>query len=265
MLDLASIDSIKSAAAEINAMTEHIDILINNAGISLQSRSPVATPGGRTVDLQFFINHLGTFLFTSLLLPKIVAAGSKSGKGSARVVNLASHGHRLSPIRFSDIPFEKGLYDVPDAEMPPRDIKESFRTLKDGYPGFIGYGQAKTANILHAMELDRRLKKADSDVLALSVHPGTIETELSRDLSPEGRKAMSETAPAGVCKTLDQGAATTMVAAFDPKLGEAQIEGALYLADCQYHTERLAAHATDGAIAEKLWAETENMLGVTCL
>lgn len=246
-------------------MTKHIDVLINNAGISHQSRSPVATPSGKTVDLQFFINHLGTFLFTSLLLPKIVAAGSNSPKGAARVVNLASHGHRLSPIRFSDIAFEKGLYDVLDAEKPPRDIKESFLTVKDGYPGFIGYGQAKTANILHAMELDRRLRKTGANVLALSVHPGTIETELSRDLSPEGRKAMSETAPAGVHKTLDQGAATTLVAAFDPKLGEVHVAGPLYFADCQHHTERLAAHAADGAVAERLWAETEDMLGVTCL
>lgn len=264
-LDLASIDSIKSAAADVNAMTEQIDVLINNAGISHQSRSPVVTPGGTTVDLQFFINHLGTYLFTSLLLPKIIAAGSKSAKGSARVVNLSSHGHRLSPIRFSDYAFRKGLYDVPDAEKPPRDIKESFLTLNDGYPGFIGYGQAKTANILHAVELDRRLKKAGANVIALSVHPGTIETDLSRDLSPEGRKAMMGTAPAGVFKTRDQGAATSIVAAFDPKLSEMQVEGPLYLADCQYHTERLAAHATDGAAAERLWAETEIMLGVSCL
>lgn len=234
--------------------------------MTLHSRRPVTTPGGTTVDLQFFINHIGTFLLTSLLLHKVITAGQTSPKGSARVINLSSHGHRLSPIRFSDYAINKAPYDVPDAEKPPTDAPPAFLALnEEGYPGFIGYAQSKTANLLHAMELDRRLKKAGANVLALPVHPGTIATELSRDLSPEGKKAIDGTAPAGIFKTLDQGAATTIVGAFDPGLAEVEVEGPLYLADCQYHTERLAAHATDPVSAEKLWLETEKMLGISCL
>ena len=266
ILDLASLDSIKSAAAEINAQADHIDVLINNAGINMQSRKPVTTPSGATVDLQFFVNHVGTFLLTSLLLPKIIEAGKSAHKGGARVVNLASHGHRLSPIRFSDYAFEKAPYDVPDAEKPPANAPEHFLKLNDeGYPGFIGYGQSKTANLLHALELDRRLKGAGANVRALPVHPGTIITELSRDLGEEGTKTIYGTAPGGFFKNLDQGAATTLVGAFDPKVGEMEVEGPVYLADCQYDTEKLAACGSDPVAAGRLWAETEKMLGISCL
>lgn len=266
MLDLASLDSIKSAAADINAQVDHIDVLVNNAGINTASRKPVTTPGGTTVDLQFFVNHVGTFLLTSLLLPKITEAGKKARRGAPRVVNLASHGHRLSPIRFSDYAIEKGPFDVPDAEKPPTNAPEHFLELnEEGYSGFIGYGQSKTANLLHAMELDRRLKEGGANVRAVAVHPGTIITELSRDLSPAGEKAVYGTAPGGFFKSLDQGAATTIVGAFDPKLGEAEVEGPLYLDDCQYNTERLAPCGSDPVAAERLWAETEKMLGISCL
>ncbi|SPO06223.1 related to short-chain dehydrogenase [Cephalotrichum gorgonifer] len=264
ILDLASSDSIKSAAAEINSVADHIDVLINNAGLTLKSRQPVKTPGGTTVDLQFSINHLGTFLFTSLLLPKVIAAGANAPKGSTRVVNVGSHAHRLSPIRFSDYALYRAPYDVPEAERPPTGVSDAMIRSIDGYPGFIGYGQSKTANILHAMELKRRLEKAGANAIAVAVHPGTIDTGLSRDLDEGGRKAIEGTAVNGVFKTLDQGAATTIVGAFDPKLAEVEVEGPLYLADCQYRTV-LGAHAADPVAAERLWAETEKMLEITCL
>lgn len=231
-----------------------------------QSRDAVTTPGGTVVDRQLFVNHVGTFFLTSLLLPKVIAAGKNAPKGATRIVNVASHGHRLSPIRFSDYAIQKGAFDVPDAEKPPAGAPEMwFKVDDEGYPGFIGYGQSKGANILHVVELNARLGKTGANVLAVPVHPGTISTELSRSLNPEGKKAIDGTAPGGVFKTLDQGAATTIVGAFDPKLSEAQVEGPLYLADCQYNKERLAPHASDPAIAGRLWVETEKMLGVSCL
>lgn len=153
---------------------------------------------------------------------------------------------------------------MPDSQKPPPGLPEGFLRLIDGYPGFIGYGQSKTANILHATELVRRLKKNGDSILALSVHPGTIETALSRDLDEEARKVIDNTAPGGSWKTLDQGAATTIVAAFDPKLAELDVAGGQaigYLADCQLADHLVAEHAKDPYNAEMLFHESERMLG----
>ncbi|KAJ3524371.1 hypothetical protein NM208_g12081 [Fusarium decemcellulare] len=266
ILDLSSIDSIKSAAAEINSTLDRIDILINNAGVSQLTRDPVITPGDIKVDLQFFTNHLGPFLFTELLLPGLLKAGSQAGKGEPRIVNLSSHGHRLSPIRFSDYAFERELYDgVPEEERPPTTVAPGFLQIRNGYAGFIGYGQSKTANVLHSVELTRRLQSKGANVMALAVHPGSIETGLNRNLDDKGKETLGGTAPGGVWKSIDEGAATTLVAAFDPKLVEIESRGYWYLADCQLADQRLADHARDPKAAERLWAETEKMLGITSI
>lgn len=152
---------------------------------------------------------------------------------------------------------------MPDSQKPPPGLPEGFLRLIDGYPGFIGYGQSKTANILHATELARRFKRNDDGIVALSVHPGTIETELSRDLDEEGRKVIDNTAPGGSWKTHDQGAATTIVAAFDPALAELDVGGEVigYMADCQLADHLVAEHAKDAYNAEMLFHESERMLG----
>ncbi|KAK7419275.1 hypothetical protein QQX98_003427 [Neonectria punicea] len=265
-LDLSSIESIRVAAADINAHLNRLDVLINNAGITLQARDTITTPGGTKVDLQFFTNHVGPFLLTELLLPKLLSAAPDSAKGGPRIVNVSSHGHRLSPIRFSDYAIERDLYDgVPEEERPPTGLLPGFLQSVGGYYGFVGYGQSKTANILHSFELSKRFQKAGTNVLALSVHPGTIDTGLSRSLDEQGKKTLDGTAPAGIWKSIDQGAATTLVAAFDPGLAD---EGdtteiiSWYLADCQSAREKLAPHATDSKCAERLWHETERMLGI---
>lgn len=266
-LDLASLDSIEAAAAQIDSLVDHIDVLINNAGVCHFSRNAVKTPGDTMVDLQFFTNHLGPFFLTHLLLPKLRAAEKSSNtdnKGAVRVINVSSHGHRLSPVRFYDYQIYHYVYDgVPESQKPPRDIPEDMLKLVDGYPGFIGYGQSKTANILHATELTRRFKKRGDNILALSVHPGSIHTDLSRGLDEEGRKTIAGTAPAGQWKTLDQGAATTIVAAFDPKLVELDVGGEVvgYMADCQLGDQFVAEHAKDPENAQTLFHESERMLG----
>lgn len=265
-LDLASLDSIKDAAAKIDELVDKVDVLINNAGACHFSRNAVKTPGDTMVDLQFFTNHIGTFHLTHLLLPKLRTA-DKSGagpRGSARIVNVSSHGHRLSPVRFYDYQISHYVYDgVPESQKPPRGLPEGMLKLNDGYPGFIGYGQSKTANILHATELTRRLKRNGEGIVAVSVHPGTIKTELSRDLDEEARATIDNTAPGGLWKTLDQGAATTIVAAFDPKIGEMDIGGDVfgYFSDCQLGDELLAEHAKDLENAQTLFHESERMLG----
>jgi NAD(P)-dependent dehydrogenase (short-subunit alcohol dehydrogenase family) len=268
VLDLSSIESIKKAAKEIVESVDHIDVLINNAGLNLQSRDPVVTPGGITVDLQLYTNHVGPFLFTDLLLAKQLSPKATASSGISRIVNVSSHGHRLSPIRFSDYAFEKDLYDgVPEEQRPPTNVNPGFLQLKDGFPGFVAYGQSKTANILHAVELTRRLQERGESAFAVSVHPGTINTGLMRNLDGQGKETMGGTAPGGVWKTLDQGCATTLVAAFDPSLptlASKAPDGAqcLYLADCKLADDKLAPHAANAKNARKLWEETEKMLEI---
>lgn len=265
-LDLSSLDSIKAAAAQIDSLVDHVDVLINNAGINLLTREPIKTPGDTVVDSTFFINHLGPFFFTHLLSPKLRAATSHAkGLGATRIVNLSSHGHHLSPVRFYDYQFSHYVYDgVPESQKPPKNLPESFLKTEDGYPYFIGYGQSKTANILHATELARRFKKHGDDILALSVHPGSIRTELSRNLDADGLAAIETTATPEQWKTLDQGAATTIVAAFDPKLAELDVGGQVfgYLSDCQLAEDVLAEYAKDTYNAQMLYHESERMLGV---
>ncbi|EPE02438.1 retinol dehydrogenase 13 [Ophiostoma piceae UAMH 11346] len=253
LLDLSSTTSIHAAAVSVAALAGHVDVLINNAGVSTPERHPVTAPDGTELDTQFMTNHLGVFLWTALLLPLLKAALS------ARIVNISSQGHRLSPVRFSDYAFRRGLYDVPDAEKPAADLASFFTSTVDGYAGFLGYGQSKSANILHAIELSRRL--SSTGIRSFSVHPGTIETELSRSLDKEGQDTIAKTAPKGFWKTQDQGAATTMVAAFDPALAEVDMATTVgYLSDCQLRDDMVGVHAQGKALATRLWTESERLL-----
>ncbi|CAK7200479.1 hypothetical protein SEUCBS139899_003175 [Sporothrix eucalyptigena] len=266
-LDLADVNSVRKAAASVAAVVDRVDVLINNAGISTPERLSAKAPNGTEVDGQFLTNHLGVFLWTALLLPLLrTAAASRP----ARVVNLTSQGHHLSPVRFSDYAFRQGLYNVPADEKPRDGLPPFFVKTIDGYPGFLGYGQSKTANILHATELARRLKASahpeDSQISVFSVHPGTIETELSRSLDAEGQETIAKTAPKGLWKTQDQGAATTLVAAFDPALKEADVAGGAvvgYLSDCQLRDDMVAEHAKGADKAKRLWTESEKLLQFT--
>lgn len=264
-LDLTSLDSIKAAAAQVDSLIPHLDILIHNAGIMNINRDAITTPDNTVVDCQFFTNHLGPFYLTYLLLPKLRAAPKSTKKGTTRIVNISSQGHRLSPVRFYDYQIYHYVYDgVPESQKPPRGLPEAFLRTVDGYPGFIGYGQSKTANILFATEISRRFRQRSEDIVAFSVHPGTIDTELSRSLDEEGRKTIDNTAPGGLWKTLDEGAATTVVAAFDPALGGLEVGGEGvwgYLADCQLADGMLAEHAKDEEFARVLFRESERMLG----
>jgi len=130
-LDLTSLAAVRSAAKAIDAIASAIHVLMNNAGVMF-------TPFGRTADgfeMQFGTNHLGHFELTRLLEPQLAAAGG------ARIVNLSSDGHRLADIDFDDPNWQHRAYDK-----------------------FAAYGASKTANILHAVELDRRLRDRVQDV-----------------------------------------------------------------------------------------------------
>src|SRR6185295_18546113 len=136
--DLASLASIRAFTDTFLADGhDRIDVLIGNAGI-------MACPQGTTADgfeLQFGTNHLGHFVLVNRLMP-LLLTGSP-----ARIVNLSSAGHRFGDVSLDDPGFETTPYDA-----------------------WVSYGRSKTANILFAVELDRRLR--DRGVRATAVHPG---------------------------------------------------------------------------------------------
>ncbi len=233
-LDLTSLASARAAAGAICGAYAKIDLLVNNAGV-------MYTPFERTVDgfeLQFGVDHLGHFVFTNHLLPSLLAGAP------ARVVNLSSGGHASSDIHWDDPNYMTREYDK-----------------------FESYGQAKTANILFSVELDRRY--APHGVQSYAVHPGMIVTELARYMTRDDLKLlMSRIADSaassasgdpnvGTYKSVAQGAATSVWAATAAELDG---HGGSYLADCQICTTH-APWALDPEGAKRLWSLSEDLVG----
>ncbi|KAN0115517.1 NAD(P)-binding protein [Hyaloscypha variabilis] len=248
ILDLSSQSSIRSAAKELNALTQKLDIVINNAALNVPDYE--TTQEG--IEMHFGTNHVGLFLLTNLILPSVLAATSSSTPGSTRIVNMTSAGHRLSPIRFSDYNFRKVVGELPVEERPPEGLPKALTDPERPYSPFVAYGQSKTGNILFSVSLTEAL--GGRGVRSFSVHPGSIWTGLARNLDEQGQALIKATGK--VWKTGDQGAATAMVAAFNPKLND--VLGG-YLADCQLAPA--AEFATDPKIAERLWGLSEELVG----
>ncbi|KAF2104818.1 putative retinol dehydrogenase 12 [Rhizodiscina lignyota] len=232
-LDLSSLSKVRQAAEEFNNCTDipKLDVLIANAAV-------MACPFKMTEDgeLQFATNHLGHFLFTQLVMHKIIAAGPGS-----RIVNVSSTGHRFSDIRWDDINFENGK----------------------AYDPWMAYGQSKTANMLYAISLAEKLKP--KGIQAFSVHPGGINTNLGRHIPRDTMIEMGYydkdgnpvNSAAITWKSIGEGASTTIVAAFDPRIAD---RSGAYLADCKI-AEPLNPYAKDPVGAERLWKLSEKLVG----
>lgn len=190
-VDLASCKSVRDAAVEINSSVVKIDALINNAGIMGAKFS--LTP--EKVESHLGTNHIGHFLLTNLLIPKLEAAG----KG-ARIVNVSSQMYQFSEVRFDDYNFSDGAT----------------------YNAWEAYGQSKTANILFSVALAERLAKRG--IKSFSLHPGNIQTtNLSAGVDPAawstvGPMFESKKVDIPKEKTMDEGCATSLAAALDPTL-----------------------------------------------
>ncbi len=236
VLDLSKLDSVRRGADDIAKRFSRIDRLINNAGV-------MACPLGRTaegLDTQLGTNHLGHFVLTARLIPQLLAAPP------ARIVNLSSAGHRLSPFRFDDPFFEA-----------------------DDYDKWTAYGQAKTANVLFSVALDKRFK--DRGIRCYAVHPGAIRTELGRHMDENDVKdllARRANRSPMIFKQLPQGAATTVWAATAPELDQ---RGGVYCEDCGVAEpiedpnldKGVLSWALDEATAERLWSLSEEWSGET--
>ena len=241
-LDLASLKSVRAAADKLVADGRTFDVIIANAGV-------MATPFGKTEDgfeTQFGTNHVGHFVFVNRIAKLI--------KDGGRLVNLSSSGHRFSNVDVNDPNFETTTYDP-----------------------FVAYGRSKTANILFAVEFDRRHR--DRGVRATAVHPGGIATELARHM-PDGAieawvtQIQEQRAAAGEApfefKSIPQGAATSVWAGV---VASADEVGGKYCEDCQVAelipadsqvsaiSQGIRSYALDAENAKALWKKSEEMVG----
>lgn len=178
IIDLSNLDSVRKAAAEVRTILaaegRELDILFNNAGINFFERRL----NNEGVELQFATNYLGPWLLTNLLLPLILPTSPSSAqpsqpdqaKRSKRIINTSSEAHRISPVRFSDINQTPGV-KVAEGEEPRRGLPKGILKRDGGYEPSIAYAQSKTAQVLHAVGLNKRLR--DRRVGSLAVMPGS--------------------------------------------------------------------------------------------
>lgn len=230
-LDLSSLASVREFTDGVARDLDHLNVLIANAGV-------MACPEGRTADgfeTQFGTNHLGHFVLVNRLRPLLGDGG--------RIVNLTSAGHRFGDVDLDDPFFDRTPYDP-----------------------WIAYGRSKTANVLFAVELDRRGK--DAGVRAAAVHPGGIMTELGRHLTEETTQALLAARGERKMswKTIPQGAATSVWTAV---VADADEIGGRYCEDCAVSPviddpvtmPGVMPYALDAERAQALWARSEELVG----
>ncbi|MBB4922418.1 SDR family NAD(P)-dependent oxidoreductase [Kitasatospora kifunensis] len=204
-----------------------LHILVNNAGV-MACPEQYTTQGW---ELQFASNHLGHFALATGLRPALAA------DGAARIVVVSSSGHQISPVVFDDVNFAFRPYDP-----------------------WLAYGQSKTAGILFAREATRRW--AADNITANALMPGAIYTNLQRHTNGRG----SGKVPAELIKTVEQGAATSVLLATSPRLDGI---GGRYFVDCN-ETETVdrrttdlhgvARYALDPDGAKRLWDLSQRLL-----
>ncbi|KAL0932932.1 short-chain dehydrogenase reductase family oxidoreductase [Colletotrichum truncatum] len=267
LLDLSSQASVRAAADKINSSADipKIHGIINNAGI-------MAIPEKTLVDgveLTFATNHVGHFLFTNLVIEKLIAA-VKASETPVRIVNLTSFGHFFAPVRFSDINLDKKSVDLPEEERPLLEMTKQFygQDLSDvSYDGMMAYAQSKTANVLYTISLNQKLG-GKYGIESFAVHPGAVDTNISQHVSQEEMDALKDrVSKMGIPliqKTKEQGANTSVLAAVDPSLGpvdlSADVAKGVYLADCKATEDGCAPHAKRLKDAERLWELTEGLV-----
>jgi NAD(P)-dependent dehydrogenase (short-subunit alcohol dehydrogenase family) len=230
-LDLSSLDSVRAAAAELRAGHDRIELLINNAGVMYTPRRTTADG----FELQFGTNHLGHFALTGLLLDRLLAT-----EGS-RVVTVSSVGHRIrARINFDDLNFERS------------------------YSRVAAYGQSKLANLMFTYELQRRLARTGSTLIAVAAHPGGSNTELVRN-SPVWLRALNSVFGPLFSQSASMGALPTLRAATDPTVLGGQYYGPDGFREVRGHPTLVesSVHSHDTDTQRRLWTASEDLTGVT--
>jgi NAD(P)-dependent dehydrogenase (short-subunit alcohol dehydrogenase family) len=228
-LDLGSLASIRSAAAELRATHARIDLLINNAGVMYTPRQTTADG----FELQFGTNHLGHFAFTGLLLDRLLPVPG------SRIVTVSSAGHRIqAAIHFDDLQWERS------------------------YSRVGAYGQSKLANLMFTYELQRRLAPHGTTI-ALAAHPGVSNTDLVRNLPAPLRALAGILAPL-LTQRPEMGALPTLRAATDPAAMGGQYYGPDGWGEVRGYPKLVnsSPDSHNRATQQRLWTVSEELTGV---
>jgi NAD(P)-dependent dehydrogenase (short-subunit alcohol dehydrogenase family) len=237
-LDLADLDSVRAFAGGItNDYPDGIDLLINNAGVMAPPRKETADG----FELQFGTNHLGHFALTGLLLDSL-----KKVPGS-RVVTVSSNAHKMGNLDFDDLQREHG------------------------YRRWSAYGQSKLANLVFALDLQKRLAEADLEVESMAAHPGYSTTNLQgagtglgNDIMALISKPLFKLGDWTIAQDAEAGALPTLYAATVPDLA-----GGSYIGPDGFGEQRGAPtivdprrKAKDTGDADRLWQVSTDLTGV---
>jgi NAD(P)-dependent dehydrogenase (short-subunit alcohol dehydrogenase family) len=229
-LDLSSLDSVRAFAERFRGAHDGLDLLINNAGVMAPPRSETADG----FELQFGTNHLGHFALTGLLI------GSMEGREDARVVTLSSTAHKTGRIAFDNLGGERRYFR------------------------WRAYGQSKLANLLFALELERRLRAAGSTVKSLAAHPGYAATNLQFAAPPLVDRLFMRVGNAVIAQSEEMGALPTLYAATAPDVPGGTYVGPDGLAEQRGHPKPVSPNraARNEDVARRLWDVSEQMTGV---
>jgi NAD(P)-dependent dehydrogenase (short-subunit alcohol dehydrogenase family) len=230
-LDLASLESVKRFAETFRRAHDGLDLLINNAGV-------MASPRRETADgfeLQFGTNHLGHFALTARLI------GELEGREDARVVTLSSQAHRTGRISFDNLAGEHRYFR------------------------WRAYGQSKLANLLFALELERRLSAAGSTVKSMAAHPGYAATNLQSAAAPLADRLLMKVGNLVIAQSDEMGALPPLYAATEPGLPGGTYAGPDGIGEQRGHPKPVAPNgaARNERLAQKLWDVSEQMTGVS--
>jgi NAD(P)-dependent dehydrogenase (short-subunit alcohol dehydrogenase family) len=230
LLDLAALASVRTAAGELHDRYDHIDLLVNNAGVMWTPRQTTADG----FELQFGTNHLGHFALTGLLLDRLLATPG------SRVVTISSVVHRTGRLHFDDLQLERR------------------------YGRFRAYCQSKLANLMFSYELQRRLAAAGAGTLAVAAHPGISQTELTRHLPRGLRTAAYRRLEPLYSQTAEMGALPTLRAATDPAVRGGEYYGPDGFAEIRGYPKRVGSNrrSHDVKAQRRLWAVSEELTRV---
>ncbi|KAJ7746630.1 hypothetical protein B0H16DRAFT_1889037 [Mycena metata] len=230
--NLASLAAVRTAAAEVNAYAEPLHVLVNNAAAIAQPTFKLTADG---IELQMATARVGPFLFTNLLVPKLLASATE--QYTPRVVYVSSIAQSMrTGVNFDTI-------KAPTSET---------------YNHVDSYCQVKAANVLYIPDIHYSHVPPQANLVSdIFTNINQTEEAITKMkmgmLTPEGRPAEGHN-----WKTIPQGAATTVAAAFDPLIGD---QPGAYLVDSAVANDAIAPHSSDPANAKRLWDVTEEIIG----
>jgi len=231
LLDLADLASVQRFADETLAEGRPLDLLVNNAGV-------MALPFGRTKDgfeTQLGVNHLGHYALTGRLLPLLLEAPR------GRVVTVSSLVHVPGRMRWDDLSFQRG-----------------------GYHPWVAYAQSKLANLLFTFELERRLREAGTNAIALAAHPGYAATNLQLGATERSFEGVWRLFNSRVAQSAADGALPTLYAATAPEAEGGALYGPGGPFEMRGSPKRVSGRgrANSRTDAERLWEASERLTGV---